>query len=114
MNVAAKTEAHRKALSYAMTLSLAIGLLMFIMKVSACAAGRVAASSFEFVVIGDTRPRFESENFQEFEVLIPMINRVKPAFVLNVGDLIYGYGPLSKEKQWDRYAHVIKSLQPQK
>ena len=35
MNVAGKTEADRKALSFAMTLSLAIGLLMFVMKVGA-------------------------------------------------------------------------------
>lgn len=35
MNVAAKTEADRKALSFAMSLSLAIGLLMFVMKVGA-------------------------------------------------------------------------------
>ena len=35
MNVAAKTEADRKALSFAMTLSLVIGLLMFVMKVGA-------------------------------------------------------------------------------
>jgi len=35
MNVAAKTEADRKALSFAMALSLAIGLLMFVIKVGA-------------------------------------------------------------------------------
>lgn len=35
MNVAAKTEADRQALSFAMTLSLVIGLLMFVMKVGA-------------------------------------------------------------------------------
>lgn len=35
MNVAAKTEADRKALSFAMALSLSIGLLMFVMKVGA-------------------------------------------------------------------------------
>jgi len=35
MNIAAKTEADRKALSFAMALSLAIGLLMFVMKVGA-------------------------------------------------------------------------------
>jgi cation diffusion facilitator family transporter len=35
MNVAVKTEADRKALSFAMALSLAIGLLMFVMKVGA-------------------------------------------------------------------------------
>ncbi len=35
MNVATKSEADRKALSFAMNLSLGIGLLMFVMKVSA-------------------------------------------------------------------------------
>ena len=35
MNVTAKTEADRKALNFAMTLSLVIGLLMFVIKVGA-------------------------------------------------------------------------------
>jgi len=35
MNIAARTEADRKALSFAMTLSLAVGLLMFVLKVGA-------------------------------------------------------------------------------
>ncbi len=69
-----------------------------------------AAADFEFVVIGDTRPPFESENFRIFERLIPEINALKPAFVLNVGDLIYGYGLLHKEKQWDRYEQVIRAF----
>lgn len=69
-----------------------------------------AADDFEFVVIGDTRPRFESENFRVFERLLPEINAMKPAFVINVGDLIYGYGLLRKEKQWDRYEQVIRGF----
>lgn len=71
----------------------------------------VSASDFEFVVIGDTRPRFESESFRPFEGLITNINSLKPALVVNLGDLIYGYGPLSKERQWDKYEAVIKALE---
>lgn len=70
-----------------------------------------AAGDFEFVVIGDTRPHFESESFRIFESLISKINAAKPAFVINLGDLIYGYGPLRKQKQWDKYQQVIKGIQ---
>ncbi len=69
------------------------------------------AGDFEFVVIGDTRPRFESQNFQVFEGLIRKINAAKPTFVINLGDLIYGYAPLSKEGQWDKYQQVIKAVE---
>lgn len=71
----------------------------------------VSASDFQFVVIGDTRPRFESESFRPFEGLIKKITPLKPALVVNLGDLIYGYGPASKEKQWDKYEAVIKAVQ---
>src|SRR5512137_1514468 len=69
------------------------------------------AGDFQFVVIGDTRPRFESESFRPFEGLITRINSLKPALVVNLGDLIYGYGPLSKGHQWDKYEVVIKTIQ---
>src|SRR5438093_7185925 len=75
------------------------------------ATGAMAATDFTFVVIGDTRPRFESENFRTFEALIPRINAAKPGCIINLGDLIYGYGPLRKEKQWNRYEQVIKNLE---
>ena len=71
----------------------------------------VFASDFEFVVIGDTRPTFESESFRPFERLIAKINTLKPALVVNLGDLIYGYGPTSKGKQWDKYESVVKGFQ---
>ena len=67
-------------------------------------------SDFEFVVIGDTRPRFESESFKPFERLIVKINALSPALVVNLGDLIYGYGPASKEKQWAKYEAVTKEI----
>jgi hypothetical protein len=78
--------------------------------IGAFAAGPVRAGDFDFVVIGDTRPRFASLDFRLFEGLIPMINAAKPALVINLGDLIYGYGPRSKEKQWDKYQQVIKTI----
>ncbi|HZR17997.1 MAG TPA: metallophosphoesterase [Verrucomicrobiae bacterium] len=70
----------------------------------------VRAGDFEFVVIGDTRPRFESESFKPFESLISMINAAKPALVVNLGDLIYGYGLPKKDKQWDKYESVVKAV----
>jgi len=72
-------------------------------------ATRCPGSPFEFVVIGDTRPRFESEDFRVFEGIIPRINEVQPALAINLGDLIYGYG-MRKEKQWNRYLEAIKSF----
>jgi hypothetical protein len=77
----------------------------------ALASVPVSARDLELVVIGDTRPRFESESFRPFEGLIAKINSLKPALVVNLGDLIYGYGPASKEKQWDKYEAVIKTVQ---
>jgi hypothetical protein len=77
----------------------------------ALAAGlNAVAAELEFAVIGDTRPRFESESFKPFEGLISKINEVKPALVVNLGDLIYGYGPASKDKQWDKYEATIKQI----
>jgi 3',5'-cyclic AMP phosphodiesterase CpdA len=84
---------------------------MFLM-LATLAATAVQAAEFEFVVIGDTRPRFESQDFRLFQGLIGKINTVKPALVINLGDLIYGYGPHSKEKQWDKYQQVIKAIEP--
>jgi 3',5'-cyclic AMP phosphodiesterase CpdA len=69
------------------------------------------SGDFEFAVIGDTRPRFESESFKPFERLIIKINASQPALVVNLGDLIYGYGPASKEKQWDKYETVTRAIQ---
>ncbi len=74
------------------------------------ACGQSLAGQFEFVVIGDTRPRFESENFRQFERLIPKINAANPALVVNLGDLIYGYGPAGKASQWGKYGLVIKAI----
>lgn len=89
----------RKIISHQLCRAFALALLT--------AAAR--AGEFEFVVIGDTRPHFESVNFQTFARIIPQINAVKPALVINLGDLIYGYGR-NKEKQWDKYQQVIQAF----
>lgn len=81
-----------------------------ILALAGLAAVRVWAGDFEFVVIGDTRPRFESESFRPFESLIARINALKPALVINLGDLIYGYGLRGKETQWDKYETVIQAF----
>src|SRR5579859_2464918 len=75
------------------------------------ASASVPAADFEFVVVGDTRPRFESESFRPFESLITKINAAKPALVVNLGDLIYGYGLASKERQWDKYQSAVREIQ---
>jgi hypothetical protein len=73
-------------------------------------ASGASTNEFQFVVIGDTRPTFESDNFRNFEELAGKINVLQPAFVVNLGDLIYGYAPRSKEKQWDKYQEVVREI----
>jgi hypothetical protein len=87
-------------------------LRRFIVWASLLIWGGGAAADFEFVVIGDTRPRFERENFAVFEGLVQKMNREQPAFIVNLGDLIYGYGVLRKEKQWDKYQAVVRAIRP--
>jgi len=86
-------------------------LYSILVLISACFGEASAlAAQFQFVVIGDTRPKFESENFGPFQHLIPKINDLNPALVINLGDLIYGYGMPRKETQWDNYQKVIRSI----
>ena len=69
-----------------------------------------AEQEFRFVVIGDTRPGFESDDFRQFQMNIGRINGVNPGFVVNLGDLIYGYGLRNKQKQWTIYSRVVKGI----
>ena len=90
--------------------AIARGRLGFLL-LTALAASPVRASEFEFVAIGDTRPRFASQDLRLFQGLITRINTLKPALVINLGDLIYGYGPHRKETQWDNYQQVVKGIE---
>jgi len=85
-------------------------MLLSLVVAGLAGGGELSADDFRFVVIGDTRPKFESEDFRVFEGLIGRINQRRPALVINLGDLIYGYGLLSKEKQWDKYQQTIQAF----
>ncbi|MBC7365124.1 MAG: metallophosphoesterase, partial [Candidatus Aminicenantes bacterium] len=69
------------------------------------------AQDLKFVVISDTNPDFwHQTDFSVFEIEIEQINRLKPDLVINLGDLIYGYGIRSTKGQWKRYLEVIKKF----
>lgn len=85
-------------------------ILILFLAISLVSRADAADNDFHFVVIGDTRPKFESEDFRVFDGLIARINQCQPALVVNLGDLIYGYGVLSKEKQWNKYRQTINAF----
>jgi Calcineurin-like phosphoesterase len=84
--------------------------LLVAVLLAASTASVIGAQDFEFVVVGDTRPKFASEDFSTFAGLIPKINALNPALVVNLGDLIYGYGIRNTPRQWDKYQEVIKAF----
>lgn len=69
------------------------------------------SSDLKFVVISDTNPDFWSQkDFSVFEREIQQIDALKPDLVVNLGDLIYGYGLRSTRSQWERYLEIIKKV----
>jgi UDP-2,3-diacylglucosamine pyrophosphatase LpxH len=76
-------------------------------------AGALSASDLKFVVVSDTNPEFlNQKDFSHFEKFIDRINALKPDLVINLGDLIYGYGLRSTRPQWERYLEVIGRIEP--
>jgi len=70
------------------------------------------AQDLKFVVISDTNPDFwHQTDFSVFEREIEQINHLKPDLVINLGDLIYGYGVKGTRRQWERYLGVIKKFE---
>lgn len=75
-------------------------------------AGTLSASDLKFVVVSDTNPEFlNQKDFSHFEKTIDLINALKPDLVINLGDLIYGYGLRSTRPQWLRYLEVISRIE---
>jgi len=77
-------------------------------------AGSLAASTapgssdFAFVVIGDTRPNKSAKSdFSPFCAQLDQISKYRPALVINVGDLIYGYGGAATDAAWTKYDSII-------
>jgi hypothetical protein len=68
------------------------------------------ASDFSFVVIGDTRPPYGTSSYSNFTRQIERINSFHPAFMINCGDLIFGYGGPATENVWSEYLQVITAV----
>ena len=90
MNIAAKTEADRKALSFAMSLSLVIGLLMFVMKVGAYLLTGSAAILSD---AADGRVTIRRLNRSEYNNTIRDLVgvNIKPAEDFPADDVGYGF-----------------------
>jgi len=70
------------------------------------------AQNLRFVVISDTNPEiWHQTDFSVFEQEIEQINRLRPDLVINLGDLIYGYGLKGTRRQWEKYLEVTKKVQ---
>jgi hypothetical protein len=69
-----------------------------------------SASDFSFVVIGDTRPPYGSSNYDNFKKQIGRIESFHPGFMINVGDLIYGYGGSENEGVWADYQKIVSCI----
>ena len=68
------------------------------------------ADEFHFVVLGDA----QLHNPTKFNRIVDQTRRLRPAFVIQVGDLIEGYhSDLTViQKQWQRFAQQIEPLGP--
>jgi len=75
-------------------------------------AGVIFCADLKFVVVSDTNPEFLNQmDFSHFEKAIEQINTLKPDLVINLGDLIYGYGLRSTRPQWQRYLEIISLVE---
>jgi 3',5'-cyclic AMP phosphodiesterase CpdA len=71
---------------------------------------QVFARDFQFAVVGDTRPPLGTSSYANFELLVGRINASNPDLLVNLGDLIYGYGSFNPARSWDRYAEVVAKI----
>ncbi|MDI6697732.1 MAG: metallophosphoesterase [Candidatus Saccharicenans sp.] len=75
-------------------------------------AGALFPADLKFVVISDTNPEFlNQKDFSHFEKAIEKINALRPDLVINLGDLIYGYGLRSTRPQWERYLEIVGRIE---
>ena len=69
-------------------------------------------ATFHFVVLGDTRPHGGAQVItqpEEFKENIRAINLIMPDFVIDVGDLIFGYTEDEEliNKEWDEFDRTV-------
>ena len=67
--------------------------LILLLATSLVCRAAAGAEDLRFVVIGDTRPTFESENFRVFEELIGRINQRRTPFRGGAGPRLAGGCP---------------------
>jgi hypothetical protein len=82
----------------------------------ALTAGQAGAKPFTFAVIGDNQPaeyRTKAQN-EVFKRIIADIKLMKPAFVIQTGDHIWGYQSNADmlERMWSEYFKVAEAYKP--
>jgi hypothetical protein len=70
-------------------------------------ASSMGEKKFVFAVIGDTRPPYGSSSFKTFDEQLQRIVTFNPALLINLGDLIYGYGGQPTDEAWSAYDSII-------
>jgi hypothetical protein len=67
--------------------------------------------SFDFAVVADTRSLSVTEQSDTWKQIIKDVNVLRPAFLVDVGDLILGGAAELVPAQWDEYLRVSADLQ---
>lgn len=70
-----------------------------------------SAESFDFAVVADTRSLSVTEQSETWQQIIRDVNVLRPAFILDVGDLILGGSADLVPAQWDEYLRVSENLE---
>jgi hypothetical protein len=66
--------------------------------------------AFDFIVVADTRSLKVDEQSETFRTLVHEFNALKPAFVVDVGDLILGGAASLVSAQWDEFERVTAQV----
>ncbi|MCC6699288.1 MAG: metallophosphoesterase [Candidatus Hydrogenedentes bacterium] len=67
--------------------------------------------AFDFAVVADTRSLSVTEQSETWKQIIQDVNALRPAFILDVGDLILGGSADLLPAQWNEYERVVADLQ---
>ncbi|NUM56665.1 MAG: metallophosphoesterase [Candidatus Hydrogenedentes bacterium] len=71
----------------------------------------VSPDVFDFAVVADTRSLKVDQQSETFKQLIHDFNALKPAFIVDVGDIILGGSADLVPAQWDEFDRVTADLQ---
>ena len=71
----------------------------------------IAPEVFDFVVTADSRSLAVDKQSETFQRFVPEMNVLRPAFVMDVGDLILGGSAELVPAQWDEFERVTAAIQ---